>query len=433
MPISIPKAPKKKTIAPRKRIKKMTTQLPSGMRDLIGEEVERYDTLWNTLKSVSSCFGFIPVRPSMVEEARLYERLYQGQIRNHIYSVLPQKKVVLGLRPLMLPGIMRAYNQYRLARTYNPGKFYYMGWVWGRKRTKKDSGQISLGGLEVLNAPDPVYDAQVVTTAFLFAQKLKLNPLTLKIHSSGCNICRKTYIKKLKAYYRGNTGTLCSGCVSAYRKGSMKLLACQKNGCQEKKESAPVFLDHLCPLCRAHFKRVLEYLDEMETPYLVDPYLVRDSSISSRTIFELYGNDGEVLIGKGGRHDALSPLLTGPRMPSVGFEFFGDVLVEQMKKNAKKNSSDLVFLLHMGEEAKRRALSLIKELHDTHIPVRELFSKTSLNAQLTSARKEGAKIVLILGQREVFEEVVIIRDLSSGIQETIPLARVVKEVRRRLK
>ena len=114
--------------------------------------------------------------------------------------------------------------------------------------------------------------------------------------------------------------------------------------------------------------------------------------------------------------------------------FFGDELVEQMKKNAKKkNSSNSVFLLHMGEEAKRRSLSLIRELHDTHIPVREMFSKTSLNSQLTSAHKEGARIVLILGQREVFEEVVIIRDLSSGIQETIPLNRVVKEVRRRLK
>ena len=214
----------------------------------------------------------------------------------------------------------------------------------------------------------------------------------------------------------------------------MKLLMCQKNNCQEKKESAPVFLDHLCSLCKAHFKRVLEYLDEMETPYLVDPYLVRDTSISSRTIFELYGNDGEVLVGKGGRHDALSPLLTGPRMPSVGFEFFGDELVEQIKKSTKKkNSSNLVFLLHMGEEAKRRALSLIRELHDTHIPVREMFSKTSLSSQLTSARKEGARVVLILGQREVFEEVIIIRDLCSGIQETIPLNRVVKEVRRRLK
>ncbi|MDP2864039.1 MAG: ATP phosphoribosyltransferase regulatory subunit, partial [bacterium] len=193
--------------------------------------------------------------------------------------------------------------------------------------------------------------------------------------------------------------------------------------------------------CHNHFKEVLEFLDEIELPYRLNPYLVRGLDYYTKTVFEIYGDTGEAraqdaLVG-GGRYDALVKLLGGKDTPAVGGAAGIERIIQTMKtkdiKIPKEGSEAKVFLAQLGELAKRKSLKLFEDFRKAKIPVFESFGRDSLKAQLNRANRLGIKYTLILGQKEALEGTIIIRDMETGKQETAAMEKVVREMRKRLK
>ncbi len=217
----------------------------------------------------------------------------------------------------------------------------------------------------------------------------------------------------------------------------LRVLDCKNELCRQIKENAPISLDYLCLSCRSHFKGVLELLDEVSLPYVLSPYLVRGLDYYNRTVFEIIenGNSSLALAG-GGRYDYLAEVFGKKGIPAVGVALGVERIIEILKSLPPvvlEKTKDKVFIIHAGELAKKKTFSLIEELRKTNIKIFEALGKESLESQLKAADREGVKFALIIGQKEFYEESIILRDMENGVQETISLKKVVEEVKKRLK
>jgi len=243
------------------------------------------------------------------------------------------------------------------------------------------------------------------------------------------------------------------------KENPLRILDCKEEKCQRVKSQAPQLIDHLCEECHSHFKQVLEFLDEIELPYHLNPYLVRGLDYYTKTVFEIFkesprgdelsahlpsspkglvkeeGVVRNALVG-GGRYDSLVKLLGGEDTRASGASMGIERIITAIKEKEvkfSKSPSPQIFLAQLGNLAKRKSLKLMEEFRQNKIQVGESFGKDSLKVQMKVADRLGVRYTLLLGQREALEGTIIVRDMKSGNQETIKLDRAVKEMQKRLK
>ena len=233
---------------------------------------------------------------------------------------------------------------------------------------------------------------------------------------------------------------MCPNCQRRLKINPLRILDCKEEKCQRIKADVPQIIDHLCENCHNHFKHVLEFLEEAEIPYTLNPCLVRGLDYYTKTVFEIFENTPEgkeqgALMG-GGRYDNLVKILGGKDTPSCGVAGGVERIVNVLKtKEFKpgKSAETKIFLAQLGDLAKKKSLKLLEEFRKAKIIVAESLSKDSLKTQLRTANKSGIKYVLIFGQREALDEEIVLRDMESGTQETLKLKEVVGEMKRRIK
>ena len=418
-------------------------QAPRGMHDRLPVDEPYWEKIENVVKELARDHGFARLEPPILEYADLYKKTSGEEsdvVEKEMYTLRTKGDDVLALRPEYTPGMSRAYLEHSLSRLGQPQKLFHMGPVFrhdrpqlGRFRQFVQIGFETLGG-----ANDPIYDAETISIASDLLSELKIKNSALKINSIGCRICRPIYKKQLQNYYKNHEKELCPDCLRRLKDNPLRLLDCKEEKCVELKAKAPNMLDKLCALCSAHFKGVLEYLDEIKIPYMLDHTLVRGLDYYSRTVFEFFAEGAEAEIGSlaaGGRYDYLMETIGGHMTPAIGFACGAERVIATLKAKQiafPERAPKKVFLAHAGELAKKKAFALARELRIEGITIVEALAKESLGAQLKAADKEGVGFALILGQKEIYEESVIIRDLTSGAQEAVPVTKIVAEVKRRL-
>jgi len=261
----------------------------------------------------------------------------------------------------------------------------------------------------------------------------------LHLNSIGCNECRPSYNKLLISYLNNRKKSLCMDCKRRLKTNPLRVLDCKEEKCTQVVSQAPQTVDHLCEECKTHFTSLLEYLDEIEIPYSLRPQLVRGLDYYTKTVFEFFAEDDEgtqAALGGGGRYDYLVEKLGGPNTPAVGFACGMDRLINVMKKNDVNPyypPKPKIYLAQLGDTAKKKSLKIFEELEKSGIMVAESFGRGNLRTQLSQANRLKAEIVLIIGQREALDGTVILKDMNSGGQETMPFNKTIKEVKKRLK
>lgn len=218
------------------------------------------------------------------------------------------------------------------------------------------------------------------------------------------------------------------------------MLDCKEMECVELKASAPNSVDYLDKACHDHFKMVLEFLDELNIPYALDPYLVRGLDYYTRTVFEIKPEEisgSQTTIAAGGRYDYLVSQLGGKPAPAMGGSIGIERAVNEMRRQDIKvglaKPYARVFIAQLGGLAKKKGLKLFEEFRKNNIRVSESFGRDSIKAQLRVADRMGADIALVIGQKEAIDDTVIFREMQTGVQETIPLEKVANEIKKRLK
>ena len=233
------------------------------------------------------------------------------------------------------------------------------------------------------------------------------------------------------------------------------MLDCKEPGCAEIKTQSPQMIEHLCEACKTHFKSVLEFLDEAQIPYLLDNYLVRGFDYYGRTVFEIFLEDGkkeavglpaeekggehqsaQVALVGGGRYDDLAAILGSKPLSAVGFSMGMERLIHEMKRfeiKPKAHPQTKIFLIHIGPAAKKRSFTLMEELRVAGIDAGESISRDNLKTQLNIAAKIGAKLALILGQKEAMDGTIMMRDMDDSLQETVLQSKLVEKIKAKLK
>ncbi len=418
-------------------------QVPRGMRDILPEEQIYWEKVRSVIVRVAGSYGFKRIDTPILEQRDLFAKstgAYTDIVEKEMFNLTTKGRDKLSLRPEFTPGVMRAYLEGGLSSLPHPVKLYSIGPIFRYERPQKGRYRQSYqANFEVIGEKDPVLDAQLIQLFFSISKKLGLKKLTTQINSVGCPKCRPNYRKKLVRYYRNRKRDFCSNCQRRFQYNPLRLLDCKEDVCCQLAKEAPQIIDSLCDNCKSHFKNVLEFLDELEIPYMLNPCLVRGLDYYTKTVFEIWPEEEDsrqIALSGGGRYDGLVKLLGGQDTPAVGFAVGLDRMVNLIKEREIKitpRKKPLIFLVQLGELGKKKSLRLFEELRQSNLETSSSFSKNTIKSQLKMANKLQAKFALILGQREALEESIIIRNMETGSQKIVPLSRVVKEIKKKIK
>ncbi len=417
-----------------------------GMKDVMSDEYKYWNLIFKKANDLAASYGFKRLETPIVERSDLYKKSTGEDtdvVSKQMYTFQDKSGEKLALRPEATPGLVRSYIEHGMFNLSQPVKLFWFGPIFRHEKPQagryRQSHQLDF---EVFGSNNAGADFLAILLTYNLFKELQLN-VQIQINSVGCPECRPQYIEELKKYYRGKKTKLCKDCKKRLIKNPLLLLDCKEEGCQELKQEAPQIIDYLCDECRDHFTKVLEYLDELDIFYDLNPQLVRGLDYYNKTVFEVWSIDenkdiikDEASLGGGGRYDGLVEKMGGRSTPACGVGIGLERTITKIKATdipVKNGDNDnIVYLSHLGEQPKRTIFKLFEELRKAGYNVKQNFAKDTLKSQLDDANKLGAKITLILGQKELNDSTILFRDMESGNQEIIVYKKIRQELGKRL-
>ncbi len=422
---------------------KGTPQTPRGMRDIVPSEQKYWRHIYRKAEELTAAYGFERLDTPILEETSLFVRSAGKQsdvVEKEMFSFIDKGGDNVTLRPEGTAPMVRAYVNHGMVNLPQPVKMYYWGPMFRYERPQHGRfRQHHQFGVEVFGDASPVQDCEVILLAYLFYKELGIKT-AIHINSLGCSGCRATYATELANYYRTKRNQICEDCKRRLAKSPLRLLDCKEAGCQPVKEGAPHIVDFLDEECKNHLMRVLEYLDDLQVPYVLNPHLVRGFDYYTRTVFEIMlaeenPEQSQIALGGGGRYDTLVEQLGGRPTPACGFGIGVERVILQLKAQQIEPKDDRrpdIFLAQLGDAARRKAFMLFEDLRASGVHASANFSKGALKGQLEIANRLGAKYTVILGQKEVIDGTVLIRDMESGMQEIVLYDKAGSEIKKKL-
>lgn len=417
------------------------------MHDILPEDARWYLHVRSCMQETIEGHGFGRIDTPLLEDEQVFTKGVGAAtdiIEKELYTLRTKGGDKLALRPEGTAPIVRAYLQHGMKTLTQPVRLYYDGQMFRHERPQKGRyRQMWQMGVEILGEKDAVSDAEAILVTMNALKEAGLKNLSLQINSIGSRESRLGYVKALKNFLRKRHGELAPADKKRLTSNPLRVLDSKDERTQRALSDAPEILDYLNESDRIHLRSVLEYLEELDIPYLVNPRLVRGLDYYSRTVFEVWPEpqEGETLsaqaaLAAGGRYDDLFRLLGSKATGAVGSAIGIDRVVTALKEQEPDfitYEAPQIFLAQLGEQAKKKALPLYDELRSAGYSIRGSFGRSSIKSQLRIADKVGAPYVIILGQKEVADNTVIIRSMKRGTQNTVKRDVLIRELGRRMK
>ena len=426
-----------------KIIKNPPTRL-KGMDDLLEDTYYQFQGMFEKAQEVAVYYGFKPIETPVLERVETFtSAIGEGTdiIDKEMYSFSVKGSDKIALRPEYTASIMRAYLEHGMQTLPQPVLLYAYGQTFRHENPQRGRWrQFRQFDMEILGTTKSIADALIIRTVYDILEEFGFSDMTIEINSMGDKETRPAYIRELTNYYKKHITNMCDDCKERIKSNPMRLLDCKRDQCQPFKENAPQSLAFLSPDARKHFKELLQYLEEMNIPYRVNPNLVRGLSYYSRTVFEVVkvdiddkGNEKDISICGGGRYDYLAREMGSKKdVPAVGagisFERIAmfpecQTIAPRIMKPAK------VYFIQLGFEAKLKALGVIEILRKGKVPVHQSLSKDSLAAQLALAEKMEIPYCIIFGQKEAMDKTVIVRNMKKHSQDTVKISELCEYIK----
>ncbi|GBD33790.1 Histidine--tRNA ligase [bacterium HR34] len=432
---------------------KIKYQRVTGMKDILPVDFVYYDKILSTIKQICDFYSFNRIETPILERIELFERgigVSSDIVEKQMFSLKTRdEKDTLVLRPEGTAGVARAYFENGLQELPHPLKLWYFGPFFRYERPQKGRyRQFYQFGIEIIGEENYILDVYVMHIFKILLEELGIKNLVFEVNSIGNGNCRPYYKKSLLSYLRKNQNKLCSTCRKRLKVNPFRILDCKEEKCKRVCSQAPQIVDFLCDECKNHFKKVVEVLDTLQFPYTINPFLARGLDYYNRTVFEIipvsfeeYQKDKDNFtkkdsIGGGGRYDDLLYLIGREEIPAVGGALGIERIIDVLKDNKveiKEEYKPDIFFVQIGDLPKKKSFAILEELRKHKINCAESIGKDSLKGQLRIADKLGVKYVIIYGQKEAFENVVVLRDMKTGSQTIVSLQDLVKEIKARLK
>lgn len=415
----------------------MITNAPRGTKDILPDSALCFRYVEDKIRDICAVYGYEEIRTPIFEHTELFKRgIGEGTdvVDKEMYTFLDKGGRSITLRPENTAAVVRAYLQNKLYAENNLTKLYYIGSMFRHDRPQAGRmREFHQFGVEAIGEINPALDAEVIILAVRFLESLGLKDLDLSLNSVGCPNCRPNYQKKLQDFFRDKLDELCSDCKNRFEVKPMRLLDCKVDGGKEFMKDAPKMEDCLCEDCKSHFEAVKKHLDAVGIKYNLDSRLVRGLDYYTKTAFEIkYAPLGaQSAIAGGGRYDGLVEEIGGNSTPAVGFAAgIERVLLALNGQNLlpKSENNTEVFVIPLGDEAKYPAFKLLANLRNSGIKAAMDYSGRSMKAHMKQANKCNASYVIIIGEYELNNNIVQLKNMANGEQESVSEYKIVDEI-----
>ncbi len=416
----------------------MLTNAPRGTKDILPDTVGDWLYVEDNIRSLCRRFGYQEIRTPMFEHTELFQRgIGEGTdvVDKEMYTFTDRGDRSITLRPENTASAVRAYLQNKLYAENALTKLFYIGSMFRYDRPQAGRmREFHQFGVEAIGESNPAVDAEIILLAMKLLQGLGLNDLELYINSVGCPTCRAKYRTMLQDFFRDKLDDLCEDCRSRFDRAPMRILDCKKDAEKPYMKDAPKITDCLCDECSDHFQKLQKHLAKAGVKFELDPRLVRGLDYYTKTAFEVkYPPLGaQSAVAGGGRYDGLIEEMGGNPTPAVGFATGLERVLLALEKQGllpDKNRSVDVYVVALGEAAQEEAFKLVMDLRDAGFSAAVDYAGRSMKAQMKQANKLGAKFAAIMGDDELSEGVVMLRDMAGSEQEKVPVNKLISKLK----
>lgn len=439
--------------------------------DRLPAREEVYEKLKKKFDSLAEYYGFKLIFTPPLERYRQFLPLIKAGFLDERIPVQcrcgPGSDYILRVSGIL--SSLRAYISHKMSDLPQPVKLAFEGEVFFTE-SRRDAVLRSRYecGLVMAGEEGPVAAAEIVQIIWKILDGIGVDvrELELRVNAIGCASCYPSFRSSLASYFRSRVSRLCRSCRRVAKAHPVRALSCADEKCKMFAKHAPQILDFLCDQCKKHLRGFLEFLDELKISYYLDSRFFREGLWFNTLIFEFSGKakakpvianatdvnivkddtsgeqidvsvadvENSIIIGEGGGCTRAAELISGKRVEAVGFELYVDRLIAFLSRRRLTDSKKpLVFLTHLGDLAKRKSLALMEILRGGGIEIKESLGRDSIKSQLKLAEKAEAKFALIMGQKEALDDTIIVREVGSGIQETIPQEKLIEFLKQKLK
>lgn len=396
-----------------------------GFRDILPEEQPYWRYVEEVASSVAQLYGYRRIETPLLEETALYRRTVgEGTdiVDKEMYSFNDRadkegRHDNITVRPEGTAGVVRAYLEHGMFKMPQPVKLYYLDAAMFR-REKPQAGRYREHhqfGCEALGENDPAIDAEMIGLLYQVYTQLGLRDIRVMLNSIGDGNCRPQYVEILQDYYRPLLDDCCDDCQVRFYKNPLRLLDCKNPQDQAKIAAAPKIADSLCEPCREHFEAVKRFLDSYGVPFALDPLLVRGLDYYTRTVFEFTSEVDKQALNGGGRYDGLAELLGGQPTPGIGFGAGIERIILELKRQhieppTEGHTRAFVVALGRNSEIKDAVVQLVAELRHAGIKAEMSYGGRGFKAQMKQVLSSAADYALLIGEDELANGVVTIKD-----------------------
>jgi histidyl-tRNA synthetase len=405
-----------------------------GFRDIPPDEAFRHRYAQDRTLEHFKRFGYREVRLPLVEYTELFARGIGEAtdiVEKEMYTFPDRNGASLTLRPEGTASAVRAYLESGWKVQGSVTKIFYTGPMFRYERPQKGRyRQFYQIGLEVLGGPGPMVDVEVIDLLHLLFVELGIEDVKILVNSLGCPVCRPAFRKDLVSFIEKAAGDLCSNCVRRIETNPMRVLDCKVQSCKDALKGSPVILEYLCPECDDHFSRVTSGLTALDVPYEVDPGIVRGLDYYNRTAFEAVcgGLGAQNAVAAGGRYDGLAAEIGGDAF-GIGFAIGLERLTLVMDWDNISPPVTDYYIAAATDAARVPAMGLADSLRRKGYSVETDLEDRSLKAQLRNANRTGTSRVLIIGDDELQDGTLQVKDFSTGDQETVDREAFLKQLK----
>ena len=408
----------------------LVTKSIKGTLDTLPAESHKVQFVEQTVLEISGNYGYKEIRVPVFEHTELFQRGVGDTtdvVQKEMYTFEDKGGRSITLRPEGTAGVVRSYLEHGLFNEAQPQKLCYL--ISCYRYEKPQAGRLRefhQFGCECLGTASPSADAELICLVSDIFAFLDVKNLSLQINSIGCPECRKHYHEALREYFESKKEELCATCLDRLGRNPMRILDCKSPVCSEIAKDAPKVTDFLCDECSDHFKAVQKYLDAMGIQYEVNPSIVRGLDYYTKTVFEFVSNDigAQGTVCGGGRYDGLVEQIGGPKTPALGFAIGIERLLLLMKAQncpfPEAAKCDL-YIASMGENATLKAAEIATNIRGGGLHAQFDVVGRSVKAQMKFANKIGAAYTIVLGDSELENGTVTLKNMKTGEETQLSL------------
>lgn len=416
-------------------------QRVTGMQDVLPEDYRYWDMVIDKARDVAGRSAFARLETPVIEYTDLFERgvgtASDFFVQKEMYTIHEDDDTSITLRPEFTAGIVRAYVQNGMMVETQPVKLYSIGPIFRRERPQAGRfRQHTQFNCEILGETDPAADVEVMMVAMDVCSELGFRGLSFQLNSTGCPQCKPQYVQKLQAYLEDHWEKLASVDRERMRRNPLRVLDSKEPQMEALLAKAPHIVDHLCDDCSDHFAELRQLLDALSVSYEINFRLVRGIDYYVKTVFEVWaeGIGAQAALLGGGRYDGLAEAIGGPSTPGVGFGCGVERIILGLQEagvSVPPATAPQVMVTHFGGQTKVEALKLAMALRRAGIVTVMAFARgrRSMKSQMREADSRGVRFVLILGEDELANDVVTVRPMYGGDQQTVARANLLAWLR----